>query len=580
MPTPSLLQRLKERKLVQWALAYLCGAWVLVEAASLVVDQFSWPPIVSQVVTILAFFGFFVVLVIAWYHGEKGRQWVSGPELLIIALLLLISGGVLSILGTGEEEPEQFEPSGSVAMGDDRPSVAILPCDNLSADPADAFLAPALHDEILLKLQGISSVFSTGRATVAWYAENPAPLSQTAQELGVGFVGECSVQRSGDRIRLIFQLLDGRTGGQVWADDYQRELTAGNLFDIQSDIAQQVASAMRAVLTPEEVARLASAPTENTEAYEEYLRGRFHWSTRSPQALELAAEHFRRAIAVDSAFAHAYSGLADSYAVLPFYSPEGSPDEMFRLGEEAAQQAVRLAPDLAEAHASLGYLRLVSRRDWEGAERELRQAIELDPSYPSAHHWLSDLLAFSEKSEESIIQEQAALELDPLSFISNFTLGHRYYWSRRYDQAIRQYEKVVELHPFNYLGWAGLSEVLFLSDSVDYAVRSRSRADELFGTDPGVSETFNRMASEFHRNGIPGTFPPAFDTISNWSVLIKANSAMLVGDTLKALAFLEQAALDNRPDLLIVRVSPLWDPLRHNPRFQGILAQYAGDVGH
>jgi TolB-like protein len=578
MPNPSLLQRLKERKLVQWALAYLCGAWVLVEATNLVIDQFSWPLVIGQVVTVLAFFGFFVVLVIAWYHGERGRQWVSGPELLIIALLLLISGGVLSMLGTGEGEPDQAEPSGSVASGDDRPSVAVLPCDNLSADPADAFLAPALHDEILLKLQGISSLFSTGRATVAWYAENPTPLSQTAQELGVGFVGECSVQRSGDRIRLIFQLLDARTGGQVWANDSEREVTAGNLFDIQSDIAQRIASAMRAVLTPEEVARLASAPTENTDAYEEYLKGRFQWSTLSPGALELAAEHFRRAIDLDSAFAHAYSGLADSYAVLPFYSPEGSPDELFRLGEEAARQAVRLAPDLAEAHASLGYLRLVSRRDWGEAERELRQAIELDPSYPSAHHWLSDLLAFSERFEESIAQEQEALEIDPLSFISNFTLGHRYYWSRRYDQAIRQYEKTVELHPLNYLGWAGLSEVLFLSDSIDYAIRSRSRADELFGTDPVVSETFIRLASEFHRNRTPGTFPPAFDTLRNWSVLIKANSAMLLGDTLKALALLEQAVLDNRPDLLIVRVSPLWDPLRSHPRFQSLLERYADDV--
>jgi tetratricopeptide (TPR) repeat protein len=337
-----------------------------------------------------------------------------------------------------------------------------------------------------------------------------------------------------------------------------------------------VVSEVRAALEPADENRLASIPTENTEAFEEYLKGRIEWSDRSAQGLEMALEHFRRAIALDSTYALAYSGLADCLAVVPYYSVQSDPRTAFAQGMDAAQEAILLAPDLAEANASLGYLKLVNRRDWDGAELDLRRAVALGPSYPTAHHWLSDLLAFSRRYEEAIVEQQRALELDPLSFINNFTLGHRFYWARQLERAANQYERTVDLHPNNFLGWASLSELLYLMGDVESGARYGRRGDELFGLDPSLVDLLSQRQSHFYATGEPTDLPPEVDTVAGYTPPMRARSAMLVGDTAKALDWIERSVEEEWPDLLVIRVSPLYDPLRSHPRFQALMEEYLG----
>jgi tetratricopeptide (TPR) repeat protein len=532
---------MKERKLVQWALAYLCGAWVLVEATNLVVEQFSWPQTVGQVVTILAFFGFFVVLVIAWYHGEKDRQWVSGPELLIIALLLLISGGVLSMLGSGEDSPEQPDELASLAMEDERPAVAVLPCANMSADPADEYLASSLHDEILLKLQRISSLLSIGRTSVLQYAED---------------------------------LLDGRTGGQVWSDDYVCELTAGNLFDIQSDIAQQIASAMRVVLDPEDQTRIAARPTENTEAHSFYMRGRFFWNKRTEEGFRQAIEYFEQALEEDPSYALAYAGIADSYNFLGWQDLLPS-EEVYPLARSAAERALMVDETLSEAHASLAYVKLLYDWDWPSAEEGFRRALELNPDYAEARQWYAEYLAYMGRHDESIAEANRAKMLDPLSLGINHNLGLILYEARHFDLAIEEYQNVLQMDPdfvitHAYLGLAYAEKGMF-----DDALDEIQKAIDLTEGQSGLYlSTLGFIYASMGKVDEAGETLEELLELSKHRYVAPVSIAIIygnIGQTDRAFEWMEEGYGVRDDYLMGLRVDPRFDSLRSDTRFPELL---------
>jgi serine/threonine-protein kinase len=573
MTTP--FQRLKERKLVQWALAYLAGAWVLVEATGHVVNQFQWPPIIGQVVTIIAFFGFFVVLVIAWYHGEKGRQWVSGPELLIIALLLLISGGVLSTLGRPDEPLEPSETTGPMeSVDDDRPRLAVLPCDNLSGDPTDEYLASALHDEILLKLQGISSLFSMGRASVEWYRENPAPLTQVAQELGVGFVGECSVQKYADQIRLIFQLLDGRTGGQVWAEDYDRELTSENLFDIQTDIAQQVAQTVGAVLTPEEQDRIGTTPTNNTEAYQHYLRGREALRRRTSGDIQAAFRAFQAALEEDDRFAEAHAGMADAWIHRGWSEADTA---YFRRGRGAAERAIAMDSLLAEAHVSKAYTLFLGEWDWEGAERSFQAAIRLDPNNSQVHQWYGEYLSAIGRFDAGVQESSVALEMDPLAPAVVCDHGSALEFLGRTQEAISFFERCLELAPTWWVPYANLILAYPLVDREADALGVLERTLHLFGSSDDLASWEGLSGTDDFQAVLSRTLAFLEDVGGSGSLFLRrsfflASLHVLAGQPDEAFEYLE-AAVDERNPAFVKRGmgGPIFAPIRDDPRFLVLL---------
>jgi len=449
MPSPSLLQRLKERKLVQWAVAYLAGAWVFYEVTATVGGHWNLPDVFFRGLFVILGIGFLVTLILAWYHGEKGRQRVSGPELMMVAALLVVAGVALSTLGGSEEAA--FESP--LREGDERPGLAVLPCANRSADPADEYLALSLHDEILLKLQRISSLFSIGRTSVRQFAENPPATEVIVSDLGVGFVGECSVQKYGNQIRLIFQLLDGRTGGQIWGENFDRVLTSENLFDIQSEIAQQVAHAIGALLTPEEKARIESKPTESLQAYDLFLLGRSYFDRLNEAGFERAIELFEQSIAIDPGFARAYAGIADSYAALTMGWGR-PPVEVFPRVRDAAENALRLDPTSPEAHTSLGTVRLLY--DWkvDEAEAAFRKAIELDPNYATARHWLAICSMSRAQHEEALEEIRRALALDPLSPQINLNVGYILYIAGDYQGAVDHFQNALQTSPNHPLLYA------------------------------------------------------------------------------------------------------------------------------
>lgn len=478
----SFLGRLKERKLIQWAAAYLAVAWVVLEVSGFVVDRFGWPDVIGRMLIILAAFGFLLVLVLAWYHGEKGRQSVSGPELLIIALLLLVAGGVLSLLrGTREERSSRPPP---IPDGDGMRAVAVLPCDNISPDPEDAYLADGIHEEILLRLTRISGLTSLGRKSVESYRGDDIPLvPQIASELGVGFVGECSVRKDPqlERIRLTFQLLDPQ-GTQLWAENYDRDLTAGDLFEIQTEVAQQVARAIGAQITPDERLQVEARPTENSAAYGFYLQGREYWVRPGfrEDNWRIAGDLWTRAIELDPGFALARAKLSFLHGRMYFFSFDISPERLVAQ-EREAREALRLAPELPEAHFAEGYVHYV-RGDLQTALESFDAAEARAPSDAVtsafkgyAYRRLGDWDAW----ERTYLR---TLQLNPRNADIYFNLGaNTFNFLRRYDEAIAANSRALEFAPdFISAAWRRGFSILYRSGETDslHAVWERG-PDEL-----------------------------------------------------------------------------------------------------
>lgn len=335
----------------------------------------------------------------------------------------------------------------------DRSGIAVLPCRNISKDPDDAYLADGLHEEILLKLQKISSLLSVGQATVHWYWDHEVPPTQIARELGVAFIGECSVRRDGERIRLTFQLVDGGTGRQLWAEAYDRDLTAEDLLEIETDVAWRVAEAMRVILTPVERLEIAFRPTVDLEAYQAYLRGKLWWNRRTPEGVSKALGYFEAAVESDSTFALSYAGLAQIYALstTPQFSVGLSRDEAYARVKAAAEKALTLDNALGEAHAALANMKLWFEWDWAAAEREYLRAIELNPNSPDAHVWYAWALAAQDRHQEAVSRARFAHELDPLSAPAWRNLGVVLRRARRPQEAVDQLEGLLSIHPgFRY----------------------------------------------------------------------------------------------------------------------------------
>jgi serine/threonine-protein kinase len=571
MPSPSLLRRLKERKLVQWTLAYLAGAWVVFQAVEVMAEPWGILPALQRAVHILLVVGLFITLVFAWYHGEKGRQRVSGPELLMVAALLVVAGVALTLLGS---QDEGFSP---VALeGDDRPGIAVFPCENWSPDPGDAYFASGIHDEILLRLSKISGLRSIGRESMEWYRDNPMPMRQVAQELGVSFLGECSVLKDVERnqIRLTFQLLDGNTGTQIWADNYDEDLSVRGIFDIHSDVARRVAQAVGAALTPEERVRIRSAPTNSPEAYQYYLRGREAVRRRSSSDIQGAFGFFEAALREDDDFAEAHAGLADAWIHRGW---EEADTAYFRRAREAAERAIAMDSLLAEAHTSKAYALLFGEWDWDGPEGSFQTAIRLDPNNPEAHHWYGEYLSAIGRFDAGVRETSLALEMDPLAPAVVCDQGSALEFAGRIQEAVSFYEQCLRLAPTWWAPYASLILTYPLIGREADALRVLEQTIQLFGSSDDLASWESLSEMEDFQAVLLRTLAFLEDRRGSGSLFLRKSYFLavlhvLAGQPNEAFEHLEAAVNERHPALAkTVMGRPSLGPIRDDPRFRQIL---------
>jgi serine/threonine-protein kinase len=454
----SLLTRLKERKLVQWALAYLAGAWVFLEATGFVAENFAWPQRVIRGLTLVVGVGFFVTLVLAWYHGEKGRQRVSGPELLMLTALFLIAGITLSLLGppTSSDRASGEAPSALPTAADDpRPSIAVLPFANRSDQGGDQHFADGIHDELLTRLSRISGLRVLSRGVVQEYRDAPKSNLEIGRELGIGYLLEGGVQRIGDRIRVNVQLIDASNEGHVWAETFDRELTSADLFDIQSEITQSVAEELRAAISEEEGSRIANRSTDHLGAYELYLTQRavlFDYALPRAERFSNRQLLLERAIELDPEFALAHAALARVRSTTYFHGYDRS-EERARLARAALRRAQELEPELPEVHYSLGHYYYRVERDYARALDAFAtsETSGLRGDYSLAY-FRGHVRRRDGRWQEAISSYEQAIELNPRSASPLGDLGLTYTLLRRYEEAEPPLRRALRLQPAHRSG--------------------------------------------------------------------------------------------------------------------------------
>jgi len=446
-------------------------------------------------------------------------------------------------------------------------SLAVLPLENLSGDPAQEYFADGMTDELTTNLAKIRSLHVISRTTMMQYRDVHKPLPQIAQELHVDAVVEGSVVRSGSTVRITAQLIDAHHDHHLWAQSYEREVN--EILIVQDTVALDIASAVKAELSPEEHESLAKHRSVEPDAYEAYLRGRNKLGSQAQEPIKDSIRDFQRAIDLDPLYAPAYSGLADAYSLMANYGVL-APKEAFPRAKAAALKVLSLDPSLAEAHASLGLVNNHYDWDWLGAEREYKRAIELSPSYAVAHLRYARYLSMVARHDEAVAEIERARELDPLSLVVQSNVGTALYYARRYDAAILQSHKTLEIDPNRVYSRIFLAMSYEQKGMYAPAIQELNKVRAYFKGAPNVglarvyaltgrTAEARRILRELEKEGGD----------ADWFFIAGGYAAL--GDKDRAFNCLEKAYVKRDFFLALLKIDPWMDRLRSDSRFQDML---------
>jgi len=449
-------------------------------------------------------------------------------------------------------------------------SIAVMPFANESSNADIEYLSDGMTETLISSLSQLPNLLVKARSSVFRYKGKDTDPQQIGKELNVQSVLNGRVVQRGQDLTLYIELVDAATEKVLWSENYNRK--QADLVSLQSEIARDVANKLRTKLSGAEQNQIAKNYTNNTEAYQLYLQGRFYLNKRSPEAIRKATDYFKQTIAIDPNYALAYSGLSDAYNLLPIYDSSIMRRETMPQAKEAALKALSLNDELAEAHTSLAVVLSDHDKDWNAAEQHYRRAIELNPNYATAHQWYGETLYRQGRFEEGLAEIRRALELDPFSLITNMVLGMCLNAARRYDDAIVQLQKTLELDP-NFPDTNGfLYEAYANKKMYAEAVAAFTKQMAL----NGESEAQIAATKEaFAKNGWEGFLRHRLNyelsnPIGAWKTNIAALYARL-GDRDKAFTWLEKAYEEEEEGLTLLKVEPRFDNLRGDPRFQDLL---------
>ena len=458
----------------------------------------------------------------------------------------------------------------SPAFRPEREALAVLPLQNLSGDVEQEYFSDGVTDALITELGKVGALRVISRQSVIQYKGAKKPLAEISQELKVDAVLEGTVQRAGDRVRITAQLVRARPEEHLWAESYERPYA--DILALQAEIARNVARQVKAKLTPEEENRLASARPVDPEAYEAYLRGRYFFYSYTPERLQKAIESFQTAVEKDPDFALAWAALSYAYGALGYWGYV-RPSEVIPKAKAAARRAVELDDTLADAHSVLGGYAVFAEWNWGTAERELKRAIELNPSHPDAHAYYGMMLGSLRRPREAMEQFQIARELDPLQPRASSVVAWCSYISGRYKQAIEELRHAVELAPDFFITRWYSWRVLHRTREDTAALKECKRMYELLKD----AEVVQALEQGERRSGYPGAMSEAAKTLARRSktAFVSAVQVALLfahaGENDAALEQLEKAYEERDPRLHTVWADPDWEALYSKPRFQQLL---------
>ena len=492
----------------------------------------------------------------------------TSPRWAILLAVVVVFVAALGSWFLWFRSPSRLPPPAGRVM------LAVLPFENLTGDPGQDYFSDGLTEEMISRLGNLDPerLGVIARTSVMQYKRSQTKPDQMARELGVQYLLAGSVRRDSERVRITTQLVQVSDQTQLWARQFDRELSS--LLAVQAEIAQAVANEIQLTLADTRSGAAASDALTaiEYEAYDLYLKGRYFWNKRTPEGFQQAVEHFEQATGRDPTYARAYAGLSDSYALISSYglAPAG---EVIPKARSAALRALELDERLAEAHTSLALISLNYDWDWGTAEKEYRRAIQLDPNYATAHHWYAELLSLQGRFEEAFVEGGRARQLDPLSFIIVTDYAVMLYFARQYDRAIAQFRVVLAAEPnfgrAHMIDFAYVEKGMFreaLADIRDW--RRNSDSPWTWGNEAYV---FGRMGRRAEARRLLARFeeanqPPDADPAH---MLAMAYAGMNDGD--KSIEWLQKAYLKHSSVLTTLKVDPVYDRLRDDPRFQELL---------
>jgi len=443
-------------------------------------------------------------------------------------------------------------------------SVAVLPFENVTKDPELDYLGEGIPDSVISLLSRLPNLKVISSASVRRYREGEIDPQTVAEDLNVRAVLVGRLLQLGETLSIRVELVDTHDNSQLWGEQYNRKLV--EVLEVQQEIAKEISEKLRLQLSGEEQKKLDKRYTQDPEAYQAYLRGRYHWNKRTKKGFERAVEHFNQAIDKDPVYAQAYTGLADSYNLEAFYDYR-TPAEGYPLARSAAMKALEIDDSLAEGHASLAFIKVNYDWDWDSAQPDFKRAIELNPNYPTAHQWYGMSLLAQGRFDSGATELKKAQALDPLSLQIKRNIGKLFLFQHRYDEAIEELQKILEMDPrfinahddLIWLYWhKGMYENA-IAESKEVAAMEEDRFSQL-------PDVLGHIVS--------GRRTEALRSLESWKALSpywRAFCYAILGEKNQATEWLTKA-LDHRYALVYwIKVNPTFAPLRDDPRFHDLL---------
>ena len=480
------LQRLKQRKLVQWTVAYVAAAFALLQGIDIVAQRFGWPEQTMRLVIIALSVGLFVTLVLAWYHGERGAQRLTGAELLILSLLLAIGGGLLwrfvSITGGPREQSGAARASAESQSEVNAKSVAVLAFANLSDDKGSEYFSDGISEELLTVLQKIPGLHVAARTSAFSFKGKNATAQEIGQKLGVAHLVEGSVRKAGDAVRIAARLTQANTGEEQWSENYTRNLK--DVFAVQTEIAQTIVEQLRGQLTggatnpttkaeiQAEVRAAEKGGTKNVEAHEAYLQGRFFLNRHSKKETDQARTAFERAVELDPKFALAWAGLAQTHVWDCNYATEGGQkgfNEHLAAARNAVERAIAIEPDLPDALYPKAMIETNFDYNWKGAAETLRKALALAPQDPALLMEAGNLAQARGELTQGLDLFRRAVASDPVNAQARAFLASSLSGSGHQEEARAEYAREIELNPSAPNSYAGMGTTYLLQGKFEEA---------------------------------------------------------------------------------------------------------------
>jgi DNA-binding winged helix-turn-helix (wHTH) protein/TolB-like protein/tetratricopeptide (TPR) repeat protein len=494
-----------------------------------------------------------------WAQTLPRRRLIFAAALVVVAMAIAL--GLLIY----RSRPSQPQPFARIT------SIAVLPFKPLVAENRDESLELGMADTLIARLSNIREIRVRPISAVRRYAGLEQDAVAAGREQRVDAVIDGQIQKSGEKIRVTVRLVRVADGVPMWTNQFDENMS--DIFRVQDSISERVTGVLALKLTGEEKERLARNHTDNTEAYQLYLKGRYFWNKRTGDAIKTGIDYFSQAVEADPDYALAYAGLAEAYVLLANYS-DSTPQEAYSKARAATTKALKLNDRLAETHTALAYIKAGYDWDFAGAEREYQRALELNPNYPTAQNWYAEFLGLMGRSTESITGMRRALELEPLSLMINVELGDMLLFARQYDQAIEQYRKTLDLDSSFVRAHVQLGQVYGQKGQYEEAISELKKAISLNSEDNYAIQLLGYMYAISRRTSEAYKALEELKERAKRTHVLPYDIAVIyvgLGEKDRAFEWLEKSFAERDEGLLYLRVDPALDSLRSDPRFADLL---------